>query len=47
MLNILKTNKMSYRKAEVLVEMSSILRTDPEAYSDKKQKHLKGSTQKL
>jgi hypothetical protein len=29
------------------VEMSSSLRTDPKVYDDKKQKHLKGSTQKL
>jgi hypothetical protein len=30
-----------------VVEMLSIFRTDPEVYDDKKQKHLKGSTQKL
>jgi hypothetical protein len=33
--------------AKLFVEMSSSLRTDPKVYDDKKQKHLKGSTQKL
>jgi phosphoserine aminotransferase len=32
---------------DIAVEMSSLLRTDPEVYNDKKQKHFKVSTQKL
>jgi hypothetical protein len=35
------------KKLTIAVEMSSSLRTDPKVYDDKKQKHLKGSTQKL